>query len=154
MSCNKTYNKKGFGLLEVMIVVAIFTMTLAGVISVVGLAYKNLIKNELRWKAIMIGQNLVEQARNQRDNNILKGDPDPWDKGLTEDEAPKYYNANMEDCGLRGHSCPSGTSAIFRATYGGYQYPGSSSVVYTVTVEGAGPPIIYKAFIKDISKWR
>ena len=152
MSCNQTYNKKGFGLLEVVIVVFIFTMTLAGVISIVGLAYKNLIRNELRWKAIMIGQNLVEQVRNQRDNNILAGNP--WDEDLTSPRPVKYYNVNMEDCGTGGGSCPPGTFAIFRATYGGYQYPGPGSVVYTVTVEGGGRPIVYQTFIKDISKWR
>jgi len=62
---------KSFGLLEVMFVVAIFLLVIATVISVVGLGYKNLAKNEARWKATLLAQNFLEQRAVVRDNVVL-----------------------------------------------------------------------------------
>ncbi len=71
--------KKSFGLLEVVIVVAIFLLTLGAVISITGLSYKNLIKNEFRWKALILAQNAIEEQRRLRDNNYLTGSyANPW----------------------------------------------------------------------------
>jgi len=64
--------KKSFSLLEVVFVVAIFLLVMGATISVVGLGYKNLFKNEARWKASILAQNFLEERSVIRDNNILK----------------------------------------------------------------------------------
>lgn len=71
--------KKSFGLLEVVIVVAIFLLTLGAIISITALSYKNLLKNEFRWKALILAQNAIEEQRRIRDNNYLTGGyANPW----------------------------------------------------------------------------
>jgi len=73
------HRKKSFSLLEVVFVVAIFLLVIGATISVVGLGYKNLIKNEARWKASILAQNFIEERSVIRDNNILnwlQSDPD------------------------------------------------------------------------------
>lgn len=130
-------NKKGFGILEVVIVVTIFLLTLAGVISITGLAYKNLVKNEMRWKAAIIGQNLIEEKRNKRDTNLLQGLS--WNSELNQ-SGVYYYDIDM-------NRLVSPTGSVFTVTFSST----ASNGVVEVVVDGAGTPIHFGTFLKPLS---
>lgn len=138
--------KKSFGLIEVMFVVAIFLLVIAAVISVVGLGYKNLVKNEARWKATLLAQNFLEQRMVVRDNIILDWmatlpdpNPDPtqiipypaWKTlyGYSVQFSPcpgiLYYDYNMNPMNASG--------AFFTLTYSCPDY-GVGNVIHEVTV--------------------
>lgn len=147
------YKKSAFGLLEVVMVIAIFILCLGGVISVTALSYRNLAKNEARWKAVTLGQNAIDLARNTRDNNILSDTT--WTTGLVGagTSVLKYYDQNMNDCGDMGAHCQPAGVITFRLTAYGVLYPSSDSIVYISQIEWEGPTITYKTILKDFKEY-
>jgi len=148
MSC-KVFKKNGFGLIEVVVVVAIFSMCLAAIIPITSMSYKNLAANENRWKATMLAQNVFESMRNQRDNNLLQGIDWATKLGSSSNPCPAgcQYDADM----ISGGSFFNLSLEIssFGAPINTY--------VYTTSVSwsqfGQTKSVEYKTILKDISKW-
>lgn len=142
--------KRAFGLIEVLIVVTIFLLCLTAVISATTLSYKNLQKNELRWKAMTLGQNAIDQARNQRDSNILQNLD--WKSGLYNSGTANnfYYDYNMNLC--PSQVCASGLPYTFTVAVTGTYYPPAQTfaIVYSVQVSAPGiTTFTYKTMLKD-----
>lgn len=144
MSC-----RRSFGLIEVIVVVAIFLMCLAAILPITGLSYRNLVKNEARWKAMTLAQNIIEEQRKKRDDNLLAGQ-NVWNGmpfcGSIYVSSVQSYDWNL---------VKNGSPIAFTATVGGLIYPtGTPSCAIFVDVKYNGQTMAtYKTFLKDYHEW-
>ena len=169
-------NHKSFGLLEVVITVAIFLLTIGAIISITGLGSKNLMRNEARWKATILVENYIDERKIIRDNIVLDwvshnpgtpfptANPDRWHNttigGVAYNLDPnpanpcrqnRFYDFNMNQGG-------SAATAFFTLTCQCFIYPyppPPNSMFFDVGVSwnqfGQANSVNYRVFLKDIS---
>ena len=109
MKLFKQKNNKGFSLVEVLIAISIFTMTIVTMMSVIGGGIADVTYARQKMVASYLAQEGIEYIRNQRDSDVLgsistTGNGDAgWSKFITDFTPPAVptYAANPDFSGFK-----------------------------------------------------
>lgn len=83
MFATSNFKRKGFTLIELIIVVFVLAIGILGVYSVYSQIISYTTISLSRLTASYLAQEGIEIVRNIRDTNWLEGESNPWDEGLT-----------------------------------------------------------------------
>ncbi|MFH1508734.1 MAG: prepilin-type N-terminal cleavage/methylation domain-containing protein [bacterium] len=89
-------NKKGFTLIEVMVVTVVLVVGLLGILGMLVYSIRAGATSQNRAVATYLAQEGLEAVRNIRDTNVFIDGPEAWDDSFSESDDERYYRVEFD----------------------------------------------------------